>query len=101
MIEDDFDPEEAGIPYDEIAKLSALRDIEEDVANRIVERALSIYSKLQRLFQDHRKVQIVRDANLTPRILEMLEEIQGILASSEHYENCVEIVKWKKILNCI
>ena len=93
MFEDEeFDPEDHGIEMDEIAKMYAEQDMEQEQNELAREQANRFYADFATLDIDNSieaVLGLIRDKELTPlEVNEMIDNMITIFEEDEEYEKC-------------
>lgn len=100
---EDFDPEEHGIEQDELAKLHAQRDMEDDRLERAREQAYIFYSDFESLDIDNSVTAVkdlIRTKDLTLiEVNEMIDNMIVVFEQDQAYEKCGVCVKIKNGVN--
>jgi hypothetical protein len=96
-MKDNFNPEKMGIPYDEIARIHANMDIQEQEIQRRQREAEKVFKDLKEFFEGDHKWLIYLSAVISKQNVEkVLMEIEEIFVEVEDYEKCSLIKKWKE-----
>ena len=97
-MEEEFNPEEMGIPYDEPAKIKANNDIEDFLKSERLKEANVIYDDLIELFQSDKKREYLYRFISIESLTIILCSIEEIFVEFEEYEKCAKINAFKKLI---
>jgi len=92
MMEDDFNPEDHGIELDEVARMYAERDMEDEKREWAREQANRFYRDFERLDTDQAITAVyalVKSGELKlPEVISMLDNMIAVFEEDEEYEKC-------------
>lgn len=90
--DEEFNPEDHGVEMDEIARMYAERDMEQEKKEWAREQANRFYADFATLDVKNSikaVMRLIRDGELTPReVNDMLDNMIGIFEEEEEYEKC-------------
>ena len=96
---DRFNPEELGVPYNEIAKLNAIIDMKTHDTEKRKKEASKVYNDLQDFFRSEFKRIYLTAVISFDDIRKILDELKEIFIEAEAYEKCSQIEEWKMKLS--
>lgn len=98
---EDFNIEDF-VPHEELAKMQALHDIEDDIFKRRLTSAMTIFEKVDKFMLSQHGVRGHEMLKLAkPKLEKLLQELNETFIKAEEYHQCGRIIEWKKILNSI
>jgi hypothetical protein len=86
------------IPYNEQARICAIRDMKDFEKIKRREEAVTVFNDIRDFFETPNSTVYLTTVLSEENLLKILDEIQVIFEEMEDYERCQYVVEWRKTI---